>query len=70
MSEFITIHLQERWVTCFMCGEDADHTEAADRYSVPIWNGGPTKSRATAVDGYMHACPRCYLRWDQWDNKP
>lgn len=63
-----TVYLQERWVTCCMCGEETDHTEPADRRCVPIWNGDPTTSNATEVDGYMPACARCYLRWDSWDD--
>lgn len=63
------IHLNERWVTCCMCGEETDHTEPADRRAVPIWNGEPTTSEAAEKDGYRATCARCYLRWDEWDER-
>lgn len=65
----LTIYLTQRWVTCGICGEEADHTHPADRKCVPIWNGEPTTSDAEAVDGYRATCARCYLRWDSWDDK-
>lgn len=64
----LRIFLNERWVTCCMCGEEADHTEPSDRRCVPIWNGEPTSSKATRVDGYGPVCGSCYCTWDQWDD--
>lgn len=64
----LTIYLNQRWVTCCMCGEETDQTEAADRRCVPIWNGDPTTSDAKTVDGYRATCAPCYLRWDSWDD--
>jgi len=65
----LTIYLLDRWVTCCMCGEDTDHSEPVDRRCVPIWNGEPTTSTETVVDGYKPVCARCYLRWDSWDDR-
>ena len=68
-AQHLTIRIEERWITCCMCGEESDHTEPADRRGVPIWNGAPTTSNAAEVDGYMPTCARCYLRWDSWDDR-
>lgn len=64
----LTIFLNERWITCCMCGEEADHTLPEWRRCVPIWNGDPTSSKATQVDGYLPVCMICYGSWDRWDN--
>lgn len=65
----LTVYLQERWITCGMCSSETDHTEPVDRLCVPIWNGEPTTSNATKVDGYKSVCSPCYLRWNAWDNQ-
>lgn len=68
MGQALTIHLSPREITCGICGKIDNHSNKADRRAVPIWNGEATDSGGQC-DGYMAVCPRCYKRWDAWDER-
>lgn len=68
MGEIVVIHLTPHEIDCGMCGATDNQDEVDDRKAVPFLNGEPTTSEGPN-DGYKAVCPRCYQRWDAWDNR-
>ena len=68
MADILVINLNPHEIECGMCGVTGNQDHPDDRKAVPVFNGEPTTSDGEC-DGYKAVCPKCYNRWDAWDNR-